>query len=117
MENLTYTFNIFLSLSLRQVKCFVEIWLHHVLHHTVLIQLGTEESVVPHAMVSVKNMRLVPSQISTFTETTDQLFVFFLPDCQYDQRVYANGVMLRLPGSGPCLHCRCKAGVYKMFCI
>ncbi|XP_042081177.1 uncharacterized protein LOC121815245 isoform X2 [Haplochromis burtoni] len=31
-------------------------------------------------------------------------------DCQYDQRVYANGVMLRLPGSGPCLHCRCKAG-------
>lgn len=49
--------------------------------------------------------------ISTFTETTNQLFVFVPPECEYEQRVYADGEMFSPPGGGPCLQCRCKASL------
>ncbi|XP_049429825.1 kielin/chordin-like protein [Epinephelus fuscoguttatus] len=31
-------------------------------------------------------------------------------ECEYDERVYADGKAFAPPGSGPCLHCRCKGG-------
>ncbi|XP_011474483.1 kielin/chordin-like protein isoform X3 [Oryzias latipes] len=31
-------------------------------------------------------------------------------DCEYEQRVYADGKVFAPAGSGPCLQCRCKAG-------
>ncbi|KAM3609081.1 uncharacterized protein V6R79_009469 [Siganus canaliculatus] len=31
-------------------------------------------------------------------------------ECEYDQRVYADGKAFSPPGSGPCLQCRCKGG-------
>ncbi|CAI5664367.1 unnamed protein product [Oreochromis niloticus] len=31
-------------------------------------------------------------------------------ECEYEQRVYADGEMFSPPGGGPCLQCRCKSG-------
>lgn len=49
--------------------------------------------------------------ISTFTETTNQLSVFVPPECEYEQRVYADGEIFSPSGGGPCLQCRCKASL------
>lgn len=43
--------------------------------------------------------------------TLASLVVFVLTECQYDNRVYADGSVFSPTGSGPCLQCRCKASV------
>lgn len=46
------TLNAF-CLYVRQVKCLVSMWMHHVPHHAVAILLSTKENVAPHVMVSI----------------------------------------------------------------
>lgn len=53
----------FLSLSVRQVKCLVSVWMHHVPQHTAVIQLSAKESVVLHAMVSTYCMSICSENI------------------------------------------------------
>lgn len=33
-------------------------------------------------------------------------------DCEYDQKVFADGKVFTPAGSGPCLQCRCKASLF-----
>ena len=47
------TFNPFLCPPVREVKCLVSVWIHHVPHLAAVIQLSAKESAAPHAMVSV----------------------------------------------------------------